>query len=356
MGVKPEYRIVANDQDITDVIRDRLRSLRLTDVAGTVSDTLEITLADHDPRKPITVPPTGAELDVSIGYDGEVRRMGLFIIDEIEMSGPPNEMVIRGRAAPYEASKGGKTDLQSQKTRSWKKGTTIGAMVRKMATEHGMKSSVSDGLASIALPHTDQSHESDMNLLSRLAKKYDAIAKPAGGFLMFVKRGESKTASGAPMDAFTVHAPDASRWRVILAKRDGAGTVVARYRDVGKAKTIEVAVGSGDPVRQLRMAYKNQESALEAARAEQRRRARNERTVSVEMPGDAAVVAETMMTLSGFRDGVDGEWLVNRVEHYIGPDGFLTRVEGEKPNRDSEVSGADSKVNERDQVSVDEGG
>lgn len=356
LNIAPEYRVIANSADITATIRDRFRSLRITDEAGTTSDTLEITLADHLPGKPIALPPTGAELEVSLGYDGIVRPMGLFVCDEIEMSGPPDELVIRARAAPYEKSKGGKTDLQSQKSRSWKKDTTIGAMVKKIASEHGMQASVSSGLASIKLPHVDQKAESDINLLNRLAKKYDAIAKPAGGKLLFVKRGEGKAASGGAMPAITIARKDATRWRVTLASRDSAGTVVATYRDRKQAKNIDIAVGSGEPVRRLRHHYPDQKSALEAAKAEQRKRARGEASVTVDMAGDPNLVAESMMTLKGFRDGVDGEWLVARVEHYIGPQGYRCSVEGEKPNKDDGVSKSTDSVEESDQSGTDEGG
>ncbi|QJB21766.1 gene D protein [Xanthomonas phage FoX1] len=272
--------------------------------------------------------------------------MGLFVCDEIEMSGFPCELVIRARAAPYEKSKGGKTDLQTQKSRSWKKGTTIGAMVHKMAGEHGMQSSVSADLAKIALPHTDQASESDMNLLARLAKKYDAIAKPAGGKLLFIKKGDGKTSSGQDMPAFEVTPDITSGWRITLASRDSAGTVVAYYRDIGAAKRKEIAVGEGEPVRRLRMAYKDQASALEAARAEQRKRARGEASASVNMPGDPDIMAESVMNMKGFRPGVDGEWLVSRVEHYMGPMGYTCQIEAEKPNRAKEVSASTEKVNE----------
>lgn len=263
--------------------------------------------------------------------------------------------MIRARAAPYEKSKGGKTDLQTQKSRSWKKGTTIGAIVNKMAGEHGMQSSVSADLAKIALPHTDQASESDMNLLARLAKKYDAIAKPAGGKLLFLKKGDGKTSSGQDMPAFEVTPDITSAWRINLASRDSAGTVVAYYRDVGAAKRKEIAVGEGEPVRRLRMAYKDQASALEAARAEQRKRARGEASASVNMPGDPDIMAESVMNMKGFRPGVDGEWLVSRVEHYMGPMGYTCQIEAEKPNRAKEVSASTEKVNESVQTGSEVG-
>lgn len=357
LNITPQFRLVANSEDITAAIRDRFKNLRLTDEAGTTSDTLEVELADHDPARPIAIPPTGAELELFLGYDGSVRRMGLFVCDEVELSGWPGTMILRARAAPYEKSTQGKTDLQTQKTRSWKAGTTIGAMVRKIAQEHGLESAVSESLASIALPHTDQSQESDMNLLVRLAKRYDAIAKPAGGKLIFAKRGDGKSASGQDLPNVTLKAGDCSRFSVTIARRDSPGTVVAYYRDVKAAKRKEVKVGDGDPVRRLRMAYKDQASAKAAAEAEQAKRARAEAKLRVSFPGDPQVTAEAKLTLVGFRDGVDGEWLACQVEHYLGPNGYTTSVEAERPNSNADVTKArGGQVQDEEQPATDEGG
>src|SRR5690606_3093102 len=125
--------------------------------------------ADHDTANPIQIPPTGAELQVYLGYDNELTLMGLYIIDEVELSGWPGSMAIRGRAAPYDAlSKGGKSSLQSQKSRSWARGLKLGSVVQTIAAEHGMEAAVSASLSDITLPHFDQTEESDMSFLVRL--------------------------------------------------------------------------------------------------------------------------------------------------------------------------------------------
>lgn len=45
------------------------------------------------------IPATGAELELALGYDGELVRVGGFVVDEIEISGWPGELVVRARAA-----------------------------------------------------------------------------------------------------------------------------------------------------------------------------------------------------------------------------------------------------------------
>ncbi|MNC76364.1 phage late control protein GPD [compost metagenome] len=51
-------------------------------------------------------------------------------------------------------------------------------------------------------------------------------------------------------------------------------------------------------------------------------------------------MAEATVIMQGFRDGVDGEWLVKRAEHSIGSDGYRTSIECEQPNSAEAVKAA----------------
>lgn len=337
-GLQPTWSILANQVDITATIADRFISLTLTDAVGMESDTLEITLADNDPLSPIAIPPTGAELHLMLGYDGINLLMGLFVCDEVELAGWPGEMVIRARAATYDKSKGGKTDLQTQKTRSWPKGTKLADMVAKIAKEHSLEPAVAKSLTSIVLPHTDQADESDINLLIRMAKKYDAIVKPSNGKLVLAKRGESKSVTGEAMPPVLLSPSDCSAFRLVMAKRETAGMVVAYWHAVKQAKRNEVKVGKGEPVRRLKQYYPTEEMALAAARADLSRRARGQETISLTVTGSPLITAEGVLVLSGFRPGVDGEWLISRVTHRLdASSGYVCDLEAEKPNKDEQA-------------------
>lgn len=335
MGLTPGYRIIANHDDITAVISDRFISLSITDESGTESDQIDIVLADHDPSRPIAIPPTGAELEVYLGYDGSLQRMGLFVVDEIELSGWPGTMTIRGKAAPYTESKDGKSDLLTQKSRSWPKGTKVGDLVAKIAKEHGLTPAVASSLAKISLAHMDQTDESDISFLTRIAKRYDAICKPADSKLLFAKRGEMKAVGGEELPTITVSAQDCSRFCMTWAKREEAGTVIAYWHAKRTAKKNEVKVGSGEPVRRLRHWYQDAESAKEAAQAELDKRIRGEHKLTLTMPGDPFLCAESPLVASGFRQGVDGEWLTTRVTHSLSKSGYACDVEAERDNGDS---------------------
>ena len=302
-GIAPAFRVLANGDDITAKINERLISLSLSDGVGLESDTLEIMLADDEPANPIQIPETGAELELFLGYDNWTQRMGLFICDEVELAGWPGTMTIRARAATYDKSKGGKTDLQTQKSRSWTKGTKFGDMVKKIASEHGMESAVSESMAKITLPHTDQADES---------------------------------ASGEELPTITLTAQDCTAFRMTSQKRENAGTVVAYYQVTKKAARNEVKVGEGEPVKRIGKYYPTQAMALDAAKAELAKRQRNQVTVAVTLPGDPSIAAECKLVLVGFRDGIDGEWLITRADHRLDDNGYSCDVEATKPNSEEE--------------------
>lgn len=342
MNITPAFRVLANEQDISDRIRERFVSLSFTDESGTSSDVLSITLADHLREAPLAVPPVGAELELFLGYDDSLQRMGLFICDEVQLSGLPGAMVIRARAAPFEASKRGKTDLQTQKTRTWKKGTLLGTLVARIAAEHGLLARVSPALASVALPQTVQSSESDINLLLRLALRHDALTKPAGGALLFLKRGDAGTAGGEALEETTVTPKLGHSYQVTFAARKNAGTTIAYYRDTRKAQRREVAVGQGEPVIRLRMAAADAAAAQAMALSAHQARARDKKTLRFSMGGDPNLRAESTLVLAQFRDGVDGRWLVKKVTHTLDQNGYMSAIECEQPADAEEVQRARS--------------
>ncbi|MDO5058089.1 MAG: contractile injection system protein, VgrG/Pvc8 family [Lautropia sp.] len=331
-GVRPAWQLLANRADITALVAERLVSLRYTDEAGLASDVLEIALADHVPDAPIRLPASGAELELSLGYAGALTRVGLFVVDELEMGGPPDVMTIRARAAPFERSRGGLSQLQTQKRRAWPKGTRLAEVVRKVAAEHGLQPVIGAGLEDIRLPHLDQLDESDINFLVRVAGRYDALVKPAGGRLVLAKRGQAKSASGQVLPAVVLAPDEVSSWRVSITRREQSGTVVAYWHATRQSRRHEVQVGEGEPVFRIKRYYPSLDMAKAAAHAEMDRRVRRQATLSLTMPGRMEVQAEGRVVLAGFREGVDGEWIVTRAEHSLDASGFSSSIEGERAN------------------------
>lgn len=321
--MRPDFRITADHQDITAVIRRRFLELRLRDEAGLESDSCEIRLDDRPPH--IELPRTGAELEIALGYREQgLVEMGRWVVDEIAISGPPSTLVLRARAADLGQA------LRAPRERSWPDGSTLGDLVRTIAAEHGFTPAVADHLDPIILPHIDQT-ESDLHLLTRLAREYDAVAKAAGGRLLFVGRGEARTAAGQPLARVEWSAEQLSDYEVVMAERGKYAAVITHWHDQESGERVPVQVGEGTPVLTVRRAYPDAATARSAAESRLAAIARGAATLRATGPGDVRLMAEARLVISGARSGMDEEWSLVRVEHTLNDQGLSCTLEAETP-------------------------
>ncbi len=319
----PAFRIQADGADITTQIKTRLLSLRISDEAGMTSDSLELTLDDRGGT--LELPRTGANLRVYLGYEQSgLSDMGAYTVDELDLQGPPLTMSIRARAADFRQA------FKAPKTRTWHD-TTLGEIVETVARENGYQPRISVALARIRIAHVDQTDESDIHLVTRLARQYDATAKPTGGALVFVEKGSLVTPTGKAMPKIRLSARDLKNWRATLPERGKYPAVKAQYHDRDQAKRVSVTSGSGEPVFTLKRTYPDAAQAEHAAAAKLAAFDRGLATLSLTLPGRPELAAESALVLSGVRSGVDGTWAMTRVEHRLDASGYVCDVEAEVP-------------------------
>lgn len=339
VGIAPKFVITANGADISSKINSRLISLRYSDSAGFNSDSLEFTISDGIESSPVEMPKTGAEIELSLGYDARVVKMGRFIVDEVTREGWPETISVRARSASFDKGKNGEKQLQTQRNKKREKGT-FKKLVETIAKENGLQANVSQSLGSIDLGVQHQIDESDLHFLIRIARRLDGVIKVADGRLMAVKKSENKTMSGSSL-AFSISPSEVTSYRLTLAKREESGSVRAYWHEHKKAKRHAVTVGEGDPETSLKGQYIDKDSAEAAAKSELARRGRQKEKLELTLPGHPELAAEAKVTLSGFRSGLDGEWNVTSVEHEItASSGYRVSLEAERTNADAYANGA----------------
>lgn len=324
--MKPIWKVTADGGNITAALAKRLLSLTVTDEAGIASDEIAIELDNADFA--IAAPRKGATLQCWLGYEGgSWIDKGLFVVDELEAGGPPHTLTIKGKAADMRKS------LKEQKTRGWDS-ITVNDLVKTIAREHGLIPVVAPALGGIAIPNLAQTNESDMNLLTRVAKMHDAISKPVSGRLIFVPRGEAKSATGKSMGSTSLGPGDFNSYRATQAERGKYGAVVAQWHNpaTGQPESIKVGKGEG-PTHTLRHKYPDADQAQRAAAAKMDALERGVGTFSGEVvPGRPGIGAEGKLTTSGLGDIASGEWVITRAVHRLTKSGGLTTsVEAETP-------------------------
>ncbi|OLI42766.1 phage late control protein, partial [Xanthomonas oryzae pv. oryzae] len=207
----PQWRVVLDGVDLTERIAPRLLDLTLTECRGGEADQLDLRIHDHDGK--MALPKRGVRLVVALGWKatGLVDK-GTFIVDEVEYSGAPDIITVRARSADLTA------DMRTRRERSWHN-TTLGAVLNTLAGEHGLTPRVAEALAKINLPHLDQANESDMNLLTNLGQRFDAVATVKAGALVFAPIGAGTTATGKPLPTVTLTRRDGDQHRYSVADR-----------------------------------------------------------------------------------------------------------------------------------------
>lgn len=323
--MRPIWKLSADGTDISDRLGEFLVSLTVTDKAGIDSD--ELTLEVADPRGEIPWPRHGANLAAALGYahTGAVA-MGDYTVDEVELSNPPRRWAIRARAAELRES-----GLKVRRTQSWET-TTVGQVVSDIASSNGLSGKTAPTLASKPIARLDQTNESDLALLTRLSRQFDAIATVKVGTLLFTPRGTGQSVSGQALPAVTLTPQDVTDWRASLADRDSYTAVEARWHDRDAAEEVVERVGSGEGegVYRLRKTYTDADAAKTAAAAKLAALGRGTALLSLTLPGRPALAAESPLTLTGFGDGIDGVWILASVEHRLDGNGYRTTCEGER--------------------------
>lgn len=327
----PIFTITVDWADITAKVADRLLSLRVTDEAGIKSDTVALTIDNRD--NAVAVPRHGVIMKVSMGYDetGAVY-MGAYTVDEVSTTLSPRSMTIGGKAADMLAG------LKVRKSRAWPS-LTLGELVETIAAEHDLKPKISEALAAIDIApvpyrQLDQTNESDLHLLTRLAKQYDAIAKPANGFLLFVLKGEAKTATGQTLSPVTLTEGEVKSGRARAADRGKYASVKAYYLDDETQERTAVTAGEGSPVFSLRRTYPDAPQAEAAAAARLDALTRGTSTLSLTLEGRPEIMAESPLTFVSGDALAAGEWIVTRAEHELtgrAGGGMTSRIEAEVP-------------------------
>lgn len=320
--MQPVFRIVADDKDITALINDRLLLLRTTDKPGMDSDDFELKLDDRDSA--LALPARGAVLEVYLGYAGQtLTRLGRYTVDQIDLNGPPTTMVIRGKACDMRGT--GKTIRSG----AWEN-VPLQQIVRDIAARNGWQPKCS---VATLVPRLDQMCESDMNLITRLARDYNCTAKIANGALLVLPRQAGKSASGKELEAVTVSVREVQRWSFNLQDRAAHKAVQTKHQDsrTGEHKTTESKNEDGpedlNAVYVDKHIYPNKPAAEQAAKARLDAFNRGTATVSLEMMGRTDLFSERLLNVQGFKDGIDGEYLIDSVTQTFTGSGWETAVQ-----------------------------
>jgi hypothetical protein len=320
--------------DLADKVRPRLLSLRLSEKREDDADEIDLMLQNTDGA--LAIPRTGVRLALALGWEsGADVPLGLvdkgrFTIDEIELSGPPDTIAIKGRSADLTGA------LRKRETRSWRN-TTLGTVLGEIASRHGRTARIAADLAARAIEVIEQEGKSDMAFVRDLGKRYDAVATWKDDFLLFLPIGSSTSAGGAPLAGTVLTRRDGWSWTFREGQRESYAGAEAQWHDdaAGRRRTVKVdgpssaaaAEGENAPVepKKLKRVYASEAEARQAAEAAASRASRVPYEFSYDLAiADPALQPDMQVTLRGWNSTIDAiDWLVKSVETSFDASGGL---------------------------------
>ena len=300
-----------------------IRALDLTDRAGLQSDECEIRLDDRDDR--IAFPRKGALLRISLGWEGQgLSFMGAYTVDEIEFSSPPRTLVIRGKPADMAGL------AKNPRQHAWEN-VPLSQIIREVAARNRWQAVCS---ITTTVPRADQVGESDLNFLTRLARQYNATATLKDRKLVVLPRADGKTASGKSLPVVRLAPNEVTSYRLTFPDRGSVGAVKAQAHDTKTGKKIDIVipnpdapVGSSSATYTDRHIYPNASAAKAAAKAKLAGMNRQTASGQLELRGRADLAAEKSVELQGFKQEVDGTYLIESVTHQLAGQSWSTSVE-----------------------------
>jgi len=298
------------------LLNQRLISWQHIDAAGIESDQLTLTLNLEGLEG---LPSLGGKIGLRVGYlESGLVDKGEFVISRRTPSLFPLRLTLVATAAPFSAAD--QTGFKQRRTASHGP-TTLGALFRELTSRHGFSPRVAPELALIKIAHIDQSNETDMGFLTRLAFIHDAVAKPINELYVLARRGQAKSLSGKVL-------PDT---RLSVTRNNHPGDrafISATFEETARAKyqgcktswwdaaagQVRVEQSGSAPFKTLRQRYPSAEDAQAAAEGEVRRMLREALKVLIDCPGNPGLSAEGLVLLdTTWPDFMRGRWSIDKV-------------------------------------------
>jgi len=306
---------------LSDSVKNHLMSITVTDEQGVKSDKVRIRFDDENYL--LKAPSLGKEFEVYLGYKHggpALARLGIYQIDEIKfIQSPAAEIEVSGSALfTYNNS------MKAPTTKSWDN-TTLGDMADAIAPKHGYTSDVDEDLQAITIDHIDQTEESDIHLLTRIADEYDSFVKFQDKKLII--RSRNKTIGSLEIEK---GGPFVIKCNVTKNSRARYKSVRAYWQDGDKAKRTSETAGEEEPEFKIKKTFHSKLNALDAAKAKLQQLKRGTKSLdNLTGPGDPNIRAGMKLTLSGFRAEVNGDWIVTSVTHTLDSSGYTVSLKGD---------------------------
>ncbi|VEA71959.1 Phage protein D [Serratia rubidaea] len=353
MGSKiaPDFIITLDDKDITASIAPRLISLTLKDVSGFAADSLSIILDDSDGQ--LIMPRRGALLTLYIGWQGSALfGHGSFVIDTITHTGAPDQLTISANSADFRRS------LNQLRSQSYSD-IALGDIIKQISERNQLRApNVDTGLSEITIPHIDQTNESDLQFLVRLATLNGAKVSLRFQRISFFKPGVGGVSNGEPLQVQVLTRNDGDKHSFNIADKKAYSGVSAVWLNTDKPNDANKKIrldrqlpggpnnasgsppgaqtspnnyllGAGDNIFNIPKVFRDKNAAMRGAEAVFKRIQQGLAKFTINLAiGRPDLVPDTPIIVRGFKSQIDSQrWLINAITHNLSSSGYTCTLD-----------------------------
>jgi len=310
----PQWILTYSGVNISADVSQMVVAIRYVDRLDGASGELELELEDSTKLwQGAWYPVLGDIVSLQIGYSGEsLLDCGEFQIDELELDGPPDVMRLRCLAAYITSA------MRTANTVAYEN-MGIVEIAGQIATKYGLTlvTASSESESDVVFARVTQRRQMDLEFLKRLAREHNFDFTVRAGQLVFYERPalESVAATALITRSDTIRFSFRNRARRIY---DGAEF---SYFDPDTKKLITQSVAadqpspSGDTLKIVARCETAQQAQVKAE-ASLHLHDMVLVDVSIEGPGNAALVAGSNVQLSGW-GALDGKYLIETAKHHL---------------------------------------
>ncbi len=293
----PIFKVEANGTDVTAQLQNDLSYISFSDEDGNQSDEITLKVAGNFAR-----PKYHDEIKLWLGYE----KVGLFYCGVFKVQSTERDkysLSICATGADFSSALKQKRDTSYEKV-------SLKDVARIVANRHELK--LKSDFEDMLMPHLSQTNESDLHMMKRLAKDYNALFSIKNGTLVFLKRIKENMASDK-LPVFEIDASECDSYSIKHSDKTIYGACEASWHDTKENKTLSITVGNGTPVLKLKGNFKTPAEAKAKAEAKLQSANRGSKSGSLSMYGKE-IYAGCMLQLTGAGED-DGEYSIKSVNH-----------------------------------------
>ncbi|MFA7085430.1 MAG: contractile injection system protein, VgrG/Pvc8 family [Aliarcobacter sp.] len=299
--VKPRFKVVVNGKDMTQTINQNASKISFHDEDGTSSDDIRLSVEGSFRR-----PAYGDEIKLWIGDENAMMFCGTFAVQNSKVS-VSNGSKIEISATGVDFSSGTKV----KRNKSYEN-ISIKQVVTQIAKKQELK--VECDYDDLYVVHIEQSNESDLHFLKRLASDYNALFAIKNNTLIFKQKVKGdKKSDGLPR--YSLNIKDISSYDIENTNKQKYNSCTASWHDTKENKQKSVTVGDGEPVKHIKGSYQNEADAKSKAQAALQKASSQTKVGNISCAGFVCY-AGGVLNLSGTVED-DGEYHIKSVNHDI---------------------------------------